>query len=389
MDKEKIELLLKNLKDRKKISFEELFQLSQIINLDISEEDIDQLVQLLLQKGIQLVEETIDIEVDKIEDDDIVSLYLNDLKNSEVLSDEEITFLVRKYREGDKEAKDELIRSNLRLVVTIASKFLNRGLSFMDLIQEGNIGLIKAVEKFKPELGYKFSTYASWWIKQTIRRAIANLGRTIRLPAYLVDMVNKVYAVRSRLISELKREPTLEEIEMETEIPASKIEKILANFGKDTMPLESKFNDEESLKLLDVLEDVKNVTPEKKILQDQQREYIKKYLDILSPVEKLIIKLFYGFEIEKEDFLLNDKISHLNYSPLMVEESLLEERKPQASSLNTLPVKVLPVAGKSKNLAQIGRFLGFSRERARQIRNRALEKIKKAGGLKELEDFLS
>ena len=366
----------------------------------LTPEEFGIFINFFLKHNISYVddehENSIDIELSNAKStkkdsslDDIVQLYLNELTNISVLPEQELIELIIYAQKGDMKAKDKLITSNLKLVVNIAAKFLNRGLTFLDLIQEGNMGLIKAVEKFNPELGYKFSTYASWWIKQSIRRAIANIGRTIRLPAYLVDMVNKIYAVKNKLFNQLKREPTSQEISIETDIPLEKVDNILNSVIKETLSLEKKLSYEDDLNLIDVIEDLKNISPESKIVRTQLKKYVNIILQCLTPNEKLIIKMMFGFDIELDDILnTSTKRSKMNYFPSIqfIDKNNLEITP--ISALNTVPIKKILDTGHANTLAEIGRFLGITRERTRQLKNRALQKLKKEKLSKELQDFL-
>ncbi len=366
----------------------------------LSPEEFDVFINFFLKHNISYIDEDTNdsfdaklvVEGKKNKEssiDDIVQLYLNELTHINVLEEQKLIELIVLAQKGNTTAKDTLITSNLKLVVNIAAKFLNRGLTFLDLIQEGNMGLIKAVEKFNPELGYKFSTYASWWIKQSIRRAIANIGRTIRLPAYLVDMVNKIYAVKNKLFNQLKREPTSQEISTETDIPIDKVENILNSVIKETLSLEKKLSYEDDLNLIDVIEDLKNISPENKIIRTQLKKYVNVILQCLTPNEKLIIKMIFGFDIELDDILnTSSKKSKMNHFPSIqfIDKNNIETSK--SSVLNTVPIKKILDTGHTITLAEIGRFLGITRERARQLKNRALQKLKKEKLSKELQDFL-
>lgn len=398
MDKKILETILSRFKDSEFITDDDIKE--YIDTTTLSTEDFDTFINFFLKHGIAFkddeIEEPVQTDIKprgkgrkESDADDIVQIYLNELTDIHVLPDQELIVLIIEAQKGDAKSKDRLITSNLKLVVNIASKFLNRGLTFLDLIQEGNMGLIKAVEKFNPQLGYKFSTYASWWIKQSIRRAIANIGRTIRLPAYLVDMVNKIYAVKNKLFNQLKRDPTAQEIADESEIPIDKVENILNTVIKETLSLEKKLGYDDDLNLIDVIEDLKNISPENKMVSLQLKKYVNSILKCLTPNERLIIKMMYGFEIELEDIEnVSNRKSRINHFPSIQFVDQPDIDPPSSSALNDVPIKRVLETGRASTLAEIGRFLGITRERTRQLKNRALQKLKKEKLSKELLDFL-
>jgi RNA polymerase primary sigma factor len=247
---------------------------------------------------------------------------------------------VVKSLERSKRAKKELIQANLRLVVSIAKKYTNRGLQFLDLIQEGNIGLMKAVEKFEYQRGYKFSTYATWWIRQAITRALADQSRTIRIPVHMVETINKFQQVQRNLIQELGREPMAEEIASEMGEELDKVRYIM-KISQDTISLETTIgDDEEDSTLEDFIEDVKNVTPDRAAALQLLRDYVKNIVAQLSPREQKILEMRFG---------LVDGVAH--------------------------------------TLEEVGQEFEVTRERIRQIESKALEKIRKFKGLEKLRDY--
>lgn len=226
---------------------------------------------------------------------DLVQAYFNDISDSPVLSQEEEIELAKKIATGDKKAKDELIKCNLKLVVSIAKNYSSNGMSFLDLIQEGNIGLIKAVEKFDYKLGYKFSTYATWWIKQYINRAISNQAKTIRLPNYYVANLLSLLKIKDRLATELKREPTCEEIAKEASMESSKVEEMLC-WSQEPLSLEADMA-EDGVTLKDIVPD-ENGCPLDILEAESICAEARKSLNILSPFEKDVIKQRFGIGLD-------------------------------------------------------------------------------------------
>lgn len=272
---------------------------------------------------------------------DSIQMYLKEIGKVPLLSGEEEVELAKRKEKGDKEAEKKIIEANLRLVVSIAKKFAGaKGLSLLDLIQEGNIGLFRAVEKFEYRKGYKFSTYATWWIRQAITRALADQSRTIRIPVHMVETINKFQQVQRTLIQELGREPLAEEIASEMGEDIEKVRYII-KISQDTISLETSIgDDEEDSTLEDFIEDVKNVTPDRAAALQLLHDYVKNIVAQLSPREQKILEMRFG---------LTDGVAH--------------------------------------TLEEVGQEFEVTRERIRQIESKALEKIRKLKGLEKLRDY--
>jgi RNA polymerase primary sigma factor len=272
---------------------------------------------------------------------DSIQMYLKEIGKVNLLSYEEEVELAKRKEKGDREAEMRLIEANLRLVVSIAKKFTGaKGLSLLDLIQEGNIGLFRAVEKFEYRKGYKFSTYATWWIRQAITRALADQSRTIRIPVHMVETINKFQQINRQLIQDLGREPLPEEISAEMGEDVEKIRHII-KISQDTISLETSVGeDEEDSTLEDFIEDVKNVTPDRSAALQLLKDYVKEVIIQLSPREQKILEMRFGLE---------DGVAH--------------------------------------TLEEVGREFDVTRERIRQIEAKALEKIQKHDGIQKLRDY--
>jgi len=339
MNKEKLAKLIQHGKRAGGLTYEDICAYMEIDKMET--EEFSRLIETLRKNNVNIIEEEKEEVKERtdIDSDNILKVYLKELSELKVLNEDEKLRLLKRLKKGDIKAKEELIKSNLRLVVSIATKFTNRGLLFLDLIQEGNIGLIKSVEKFRYELGYKFSTYSSWWIKQSIMRAIANQARTIRLPAYMVDLLNRVNKARAVLFQKLGRDPKREELIEYTKISPKKIDLILQHMN-DTISLEKSVGNEEFL-LTNLVVNPKANNPEEKVFAKALKEQIEKVLSILNENEKKVIKMRFG---------LDDGLPH--------------------------------------SQAEIGRKLNLSRERIRQIQNNAIEKLKKSNFKANLADFL-
>ncbi|HSX16697.1 MAG TPA: RNA polymerase sigma factor RpoD [Patescibacteria group bacterium] len=273
--------------------------------------------------------------------DDSVRLYLREIGKIPLLSAEEELALAKRVVAGDKDAKDKMAEANMRLVVSIAKRYVGRGLDLLDLIQEGNTGLLRAVEKFDPEKGFKFSTYATWWIRQAITRAIADQARTIRIPVHMVETINKLLRTQRRLTQELNREPSNEEIAAAMEIEVDKVEHIM-KIKQDISSLDASIrDDEEESVLADFIEDEDTISPEESATNQLLKEQVKDMLAALTEREQKIIKLRFGLE-----------------------------------------------DGKQHTLEEVGQEFSVTRERIRQIEAKALAKLRKHKDARKLHDYI-
>lgn len=273
--------------------------------------------------------------------DDSVRLYLREIGKIPLLSAEEELDLAHRVVAGDKDAKDKMAEANMRLVVSIAKRYVGRGLDLLDLIQEGNTGLLRAVEKFDPDKGFKFSTYATWWIRQAITRAIADQARTIRIPVHMVETINKLLRTQRRLTQELNREPSNEEIAAAMEIEVDKVEHIM-KIKQDISSLDASIrDDEEESVLADFIEDEDTISPEESATNQLLKEQVKGMLGALTEREQKILKLRFGLE-----------------------------------------------DGKQHTLEEVGQEFSVTRERIRQIEAKALAKLRKHKDAKKLHDYI-
>ncbi len=273
--------------------------------------------------------------------DDSVRLYLREIGKIPLLTSEEELALAQRVVAGEKKAKDQMAEANMRLVVSIAKRYVGRGLDLLDLIQEGNTGLLRAVEKFDPDKGFKFSTYATWWIRQAITRAIADQARTIRIPVHMVETINKLLRTQRRLTQELNREPTNEEIAEAMEIEVEKVEHIM-KIKQDISSLDASVRDDEEDSVLgDFIEDEDTITPEESATGQLLKEQVKGILSSLTEREQKILKLRFGLE-----------------------------------------------DGKSHTLEEVGHEFQVTRERIRQIEAKALAKLRKHKDSKKLLDYI-
>ncbi|HET6925026.1 MAG TPA: RNA polymerase sigma factor RpoD [Candidatus Saccharimonadales bacterium] len=273
--------------------------------------------------------------------DDSVRLYLREIGKIPLLNSEEELALAKRVVAGDEKAKHEMAEANMRLVVSIAKRYVGRGLDLLDLIQEGNTGLLRAVEKFDPDKGFKFSTYATWWIRQAITRAIADQARTIRIPVHMVETINKLLRTQRRLTQELNREPTNEEIAKAMEIEVDKVEHIM-KIKQDISSLDASIrDDDEDSVLADFIEDEDTVSPEESATGQLLKEQVKDMLGALTEREQKILKLRFGLE-----------------------------------------------DGKSHTLEEVGQEFSVTRERIRQIEAKALAKLRKHRDAKKLHDYI-
>ncbi|MGH7158269.1 MAG: RNA polymerase sigma factor RpoD [Candidatus Saccharimonadales bacterium] len=273
--------------------------------------------------------------------DDSVRLYLREIGKIPLLNSEEELALAHRVVAGDKDAKDQMAEANMRLVVSIAKRYVGRGLDLLDLIQEGNTGLLRAVEKFDPDKGFKFSTYATWWIRQAITRAIADQARTIRIPVHMVETINKLLRTQRRLTQELNREPTNEEIAVAMEIEVDKVEHIM-KIKQDISSLDASIrDDEEESVLADFIEDEDTISPEESATGQLLKEQVKDMLSALTEREQKILKLRFGLE-----------------------------------------------DGKQHTLEEVGQEFSVTRERIRQIEAKALAKLRKHKDARKLHDYI-
>ena len=331
--------------------------------LDMEDFDIDnleKLYKLLEEQNIEIVDEMtndnfdslVDIEANKGDDedgsadakamaiDDPVKVYLKEIGRVPLLSSEEEIELAIRISENDEEAKKRLSEANLRLVVSIAKRYVGRGMQFLDLIQEGNLGLIKAVDKFDYTKGFKFSTYATWWIRQAITRAIADQARTIRIPVHMVETINKVKKTNSQLLHENGRDPTAEEIAEKLEMPVDKVREIL-RVAQEPVSLETPIGEEEDSHLGDFIPDDEAQAPVDAASMALMREQLAEVLKTLTPREARVLSLRYGLE-----------------------------------------------DGNPKTLEEVGKEFQVTRERIRQIEAKALRKLRHPSRSKKLRDFL-
>jgi RNA polymerase primary sigma factor len=271
---------------------------------------------------------------------DSIQMYLREIGKIPLLAAEEEVALAKRKERNDKEAERRLIEANLRLVVSIAKKFVGKQLSLLDLIQEGNVGLFRAVKKFEYRKGFKFSTYATWWIRQAITRALADQSRTIRIPVHMVETINRFKQVERRLIQDLGREPLLEELAAEMDMPLEKVQHI-QKISQETVSLDTSVgDDDDDSKLEDFIEDVKNLSPDKAAARQLLKDYVNDAMRDLTPREQKILEMRFGLE---------DGVSH--------------------------------------TLEEVGREFDVTRERIRQIEAKALEKIQQKEIIQKLRDY--
>ncbi len=352
---ERLEELVKEGKEQGFLTYEQIAK--KTIDLDLDANDLDKLYNTLTENNIEIKAEDdetggeINLENDIIIDDvpdeskdmsvnDNVRMYLKEIGKISLLSMEEEQELSRRVASGDEKAKNTLAESNLRLVVSIAKRYVGRGLLFLDLIQEGNIGLMKAVEKFDYDKGYKFSTYATWWIRQAITRALADQARTIRVPVHMVETINKMARIERQMTLELNREPTDQELSKKMGLSVDKIAEI-RKISQDPVSLETPIGEEDDSHLGDFLADERTMSPEEfanyEILKDELREV----LDTLTVREKEVLELRFGL-----------------------------------------------FDGSSHTLEEVGKQFKVTRERIRQIEAKALRKLRHPSRAKKLRDFL-
>jgi len=354
----KVQDILKKVKKKGKITYEELALELE----DINPEQIDKVFDVFEENGINIlkdddseepdIEDLEEVEDVKLEDintmnfeginiDDPVRMYLREIGKIPLLSFEEELELAKKVLDDDEDAKQKLAESNLRLVVSIAKKYVGRGMLFLDLIQEGNMGLIKAVEKFDYKKGYKFSTYATWWIRQAITRAIADQARTIRIPVHMVETINKLIRTSRHLLQQLGREPTPEEISKEMEIPLEKVMEI-QKIAQDPVSLETPIGEEDDSHLGDFIQDEDSPAPQDSAAYTMLKEQLEEVMNTLTPREAKVLKLRFGLE-----------------------------------------------DGRARTLEEVGREFMVTRERIRQIEAKALRKLRHPSRSKKLKDYMN
>ena len=355
---EKVNSILKKAKEKGKITYEDLAKELD----DVEPDQIDQVFDAFEEIGVDLLrdddfEEEPDVEdlkevenlkLDEITDtsyeginvDDPVRMYLREIGRIPLLTYEQELDLAKRILEDDEEAKQKLAESNLRLVVSIAKKYVGRGMLFLDLIQEGNMGLIKAVEKFDYTKGFKFSTYATWWIRQAITRAIADQARTIRIPVHMVETINKLIRTSRHLLQQLGREPSPEEIAEEMEIPVEKVTEI-QKIAQDPVSLETPIGEEDDSHLGDFIQDDDSPAPHDSAAYTLLKEQLEEVMNTLTPREAKVLKLRFGLE-----------------------------------------------DGKARTLEEVGRQFQVTRERIRQIEAKALRKLRHPSRSKKLRDYM-
>ena len=325
---------------------EKVYEALENANIDIIEEIEDDNVEPDVEE-LEEIEEEIKIEEvtnldvpDSVNIDDPVRLYLKEIGKIPLLSAEEEIECAKKMMDGDEKARKKLSEANLRLVVSIAKKYVGRGMLFLDLIQEGNLGLIKAVEKFDYRNGYKFSTYATWWIRQAITRAIADQARTIRIPVHMVETINKLIRTSRHLLQQLGREPSIEEFAAEMEMPVERVKEI-KKVAQEPVSLETPIGEEEDSHLGDFIPDDDAPSPSELAAYTLLREQLEEIIQTLTPREAKVLKLRFGLE-----------------------------------------------DGKARTLEEVGKEFQVTRERIRQIEAKALRKLRHPSRSKKLKDYM-
>ncbi|MHC5269708.1 RNA polymerase sigma factor RpoD [Enterococcus sp. LJL98] len=354
---------IKENKSKGQVVYDELSnQLATPFELDA--DAMDALIQKVEDAGISVVDENGDPSVHSLKSEekaeekekktthedlsaptgvkinDPVRMYLKEIGRVSLLTADEEVALALKIEEGDQQAKQDLAEANLRLVVSIAKRYVGRGMQFLDLIQEGNMGLMKAVEKFDHRKGFKFSTYATWWIRQAITRAIADQARTIRIPVHMVETINKLIRIQRQLLQDLGREPTPEEIGAEMDLPTEKVREIL-KIAQEPVSLETPIGEEDDSHLGDFIEDKDATSPAEHAAYELLKEQLEDVLDTLTDREENVLRLRFGID-----------------------------------------------DGRTRTLEEVGKVFGVTRERIRQIEAKALRKLRHPSRSKQLKDFL-
>ena len=357
---ERLKMLVSSSRNRKdSMAFQEV--LDYFSDIDLTEEQIEQIYDAMEKAHVDLMKiDDSDVPEDFLEEEsneeipeidlsvpegvsleDPVRMYLKEIGKVPLLSTEEELELAKRIEDGDEEAKQRLSEANLRLVVSIAKRYVGRGMMFLDLIQEGNLGLMKAVEKFDYRKGYKFSTYATWWIRQAITRGLADYSRTIRIPVHMVETINKTIRVSRKLLAEYGREPTSEEIAKVMGVPVDKVDDIL-KISKEPVSMDTPIGEEEDSHLGDFIEDKSTLQPEQHAADEMLKEELEVALQSLTEREQKVIRLRFGLE-----------------------------------------------DGKARTLEEVGQEFSVTRERIRQIEAKALRKLRHPQRSKKLKDFLA
>ncbi|MGG5462636.1 RNA polymerase sigma factor RpoD [Clostridium sp. B9] len=345
-------VLVKRLIDKGKksgsLTYKEI--MDELDEIELTPDQIEKIYEVLESMGIEVIseieqeeeeEEELDLSVPEgIAIDDPVRMYLKEIGKVPLLSSEDEIELAKKIEEGSNYAKKKLAEANLRLVVSIAKRYVGRGMLFLDLIQEGNLGLIKAVEKFDYRKGYKFSTYATWWIRQAITRAIADQARTIRIPVHMVETINKLIRIQRQLVQELGRDPLPEELSKQMDMPVDKVREIL-KIAQEPVSLETPIGEEEDSHLGDFIPDDDAPAPAEAAAFTMLKEQLINVLDTLTPREEKVLRLRFG---------LDD--------------------------------------GRARTLEEVGKEFNVTRERIRQIEAKALRKLRHPSRSKKLKDYL-
>ena len=354
---EKVSKIIKKAKEKGKITYGELA--SELD--DVNQDQIEKVFDAMEEMGVDVLKDDFDDEPDEadlkeVEDlkldeepidnfeginvDDPVRMYLREIGRIPLLTYEKELELAKRILDNDEDAKQELAESNLRLVVSIAKKYVGRGMLFLDLIQEGNMGLIKAVEKFDYTKGFKFSTYATWWIRQSITRAIADQARTIRIPVHMVETINKLIRTSRHLLQQLGREPTPEELSKELEMPIERVVEI-QKIAQDPVSLETPIGEEDDSHLGDFIQDDDSPAPQDAAAYTLLKEQLEEVMSTLTPREAKVLKLRFGLE-----------------------------------------------DGKARTLEEVGKEFDVTRERIRQIEAKALRKLRHPSRSKKLKDYM-
>ena len=350
------EELLKKGKEKGVLTYEELAE--SLKGLELDADSLDDLYNAFHDNNIEIISENFEDEDDSDDDgeeisiedvalpknasiNDPVRMYLKEIGKISLLSLDEELALSKRVEEGDEEAKRLLAESNLRLVVSIAKRYVGRNLSFLDLIQEGNIGLMKAVDKFDASKGYKFSTYATWWIRQAITRAIADQAKTIRVPVHMVETINKLKRIQRQMTLELNREPTEAELAKKINTTEEKVREIF-KISQDPLSLETPIGEEDDSHLGDFLKDESSMSPEEYAINEVLKDEIEEVLCTLTPREEEVLKLRFGLK-----------------------------------------------GGTCHTLEEVGNMFGVTRERIRQIEAKALRKLRHPSRSRKFKDYLS